>query len=96
MVGCDRQGFSCQHPSDGRECLPDGGGSEAVAYLQQVVGVPHVLCLLWHQSHLPEEAKPNNESAFQSVSANVSQGDQEESHNKMLSFNTQLRFVHHM
>lgn len=41
----------------GPERLPDGGGSEAVSNLQQVVGVPHVLCLLWHQGHLPEKAK---------------------------------------
>lgn len=35
--------------------LPDGGGSEAVPSLQQVVGVPHVLCLLWHQRYLTKE-----------------------------------------
>ncbi len=35
--------------------LPDGRGSQAVPHLQQVVGVPHILCLLWHQSHLTEE-----------------------------------------
>lgn len=46
--------------------LPDGGGSEAVSYLQQVVGVPHVLCLLWHQGDLPDEGKQNSESAFHS------------------------------
>lgn len=39
----------------GGGCSPDGGGSEAVAHLQQVVSVPHVFSLLWHQSHLTEE-----------------------------------------
>lgn len=38
-----------------RSCLPYGGCSQAVPHLQQVVGVPHILCLLWHQSHLTEE-----------------------------------------
>ena len=40
-------------------CLPDSGGSQAVPHLQQVVGVPHILRLLWHQSHLTEKVQVN-------------------------------------
>lgn len=33
---------------------PYGWGSEAVTHLQQIVGVPHVFCLLRYEGHLTE------------------------------------------
>jgi len=43
--------------------LPERGGSQAVPDLQQVVGVPHILRLLRHQSHLAGDVQAINKPA---------------------------------